>query len=106
MTKQSRKIVETAAAVLNKHVSDNTDLGQILLQGGETAEAIVGAVNEILSETAEGSSIVVAREMGGLLLGFIPRNDVEIPTVARRPVPPDVPPPGPDAPLAVLPDNG
>jgi hypothetical protein len=90
MRQSSKKIIETAAEVLNTHVTNDTPSGK-LLKGTERNVMLV-VVNEILTEAAEGGRLVAAVESNGELLGFVPRMNVPIPELPRE----TPPPAGPD----------
>jgi hypothetical protein len=90
MKQTSKKIIETAAEVLNRHVSRQTPSGVFL--AGNDRNVVLGIVNELLSEAAEGGRLVAAVESNGDLLGFVPRMNVPIPELDG----PNPPPPGPD----------
>lgn len=91
----SKKIVETVAAILNRHVQQKTSVGTLLAEL-PTSRALV---NDLLKELAEGGELVSAVEDSGLLLGFVPRYQVVIPTLSNEDLPtPADPPPGPDNP--------
>lgn len=94
MKTASKKIVETVAALLNRHVQQSTPAGKVLAADDGTVRTLI---NELLKELAEGGELVSAVETSGLLLGFVPRYQVEIPVMPPAPV--DPPPPGPDNPV-------
>lgn len=84
MTKSSRALLSSVAAILNRHVASATPFGKELAAGTDSSRSMVGVVNEILRESAEGGTLVCATEIDGKLLGFVPRADV---------VPPELPSP-------------
>jgi hypothetical protein len=87
MTKSSRALLSSAAEILNRHVTAGTIVGKELAAGTEVSRSMVGVVNEILRESAEGGTLVCATEIDGKLLGFVPRADVvlpELPDLASR----------------------
>ena len=90
MKQTSRKIIETAAEVLNAHVVRQTPAGVAL--AGPDRNLTLGVVNEILAEAAEGGRLVAAVESNGDLLGFVPRMNVPIPELPK----PKQPTAGPD----------
>ena len=77
----SKKIIETTAELLNRHLADATTstLGAVLSSNDADAACHLGFINELLGEIAEGGSIVCAVETGGQLLGYVPRSTVLIP---------------------------
>ena len=83
MTKASRNILSKTAEVLNRHVAEGSPLGRELSAGTDVSRSMVGVVNEILRETAEGGTLVCATEIDGTLLGFVPRADVALPELIR-----------------------
>ena len=91
MKQSSIKIVSTAAEVLNLHVCRKTPAGETL--SGPDRNVVLGIVNEILSEAAEGGRLVAAIESNGELLGFVPRMNVPIPELQSSNT---APPTGPD----------
>ena len=94
MKPATKKLLESAAEVLNKHVAGGTEAGKLLT--GEDRNVVLGLVNEILDETAEGHTLVAAVESSGAILGFVPRAHVQIPDPPKKEAPPAPVPPGPD----------
>ena len=95
MRPADKKVVDGAAAVLNRHVAEGTAIGKIMAAGGEASAQVTDLVNDILKEVAGGARLVTAVETSGELLGFVPRSQVPIPEPAREER--EVVPPSPDA---------
>jgi hypothetical protein len=87
MKQTSIKLITTAAEVLNHHVSTGTAAGEVLKS--DNRNTLLGVVNDILVETAEGGRLVAAVESDGSLLGFVPRMSVPIPELPAPPTSPD-----------------
>ena len=77
MKQSSVKTITTTAEILNRHVADSTATGEFL--AGPDRNLILGIVNEVLDQTAEGGRLLAAVESDGSLLGFVPRMSVPIP---------------------------
>ncbi len=91
MRKSSIQTIEAAASVLNRHIAENTPEGKVL--AGDGRAVVLGVVNEILAEAAEGGRLLAAVESDGQLLGFVPRMNVPIPEIGGTlPTPPPASP--------------
>lgn len=76
MNARSRKIVDSTAEILNRHVITGDSAGVLL--AGDHGKDVLGLVNELLREVAEGGSLVSAVESSGTLLGFVPRTSIPL----------------------------
>lgn len=83
MTRNSKQTIDTAAQVLNKHLTSDTPIGKLLT--GPDAQPVLGLINEILKKVAEGGRLVAAVESTGELLGYVPSSVLQIPGVAEDP---------------------
>lgn len=91
MKPAAKRIVDSTANILNKHLAQQTPIGKLIAGGGEHSEDVTNLVNEILKEVADGTRLVTAVETSGELLGFVPRAQVPIPEQPhpRRPPSPE-----------------
>lgn len=95
MKATTRKLLDTSAEVLNKHVASGTKAGALLT--GDDRHVALELVNEILTAAAEGNTLVAAMESNGNLMGFVPRANVPLPELTPRgPSLENSVPPGPD----------
>lgn len=93
MNRISKKLLDTAAEILNDHVQAQSPAFKLLT--GEGGGAVVDLINEIIKRNAEGGRLVTAVETSGELIGFVPRTAVPIPDLTWSPAePPDESPEG------------
>lgn len=69
MKHASKKLINSTAEILNRHLAKEDDVASIL-----TDPRVCQLLNEILAENAEGGRLVSAVEDDGTLLGFVPRT--------------------------------
>jgi len=90
MTRASKKIIDSTAGILNRHLAEQTGIAELLKDS-----LVRELVNEILEANAEGGRIVAAVETDGTLVGFVAKVDVpaapprEAPEFKRPPLGPD-----------------
>jgi hypothetical protein len=94
MKQASKKLLEAAAAVLNRHLATESEVTELL--AGDHGGKVLGLINEILEEAAEGNTLVTAMESTGELYGFVPKSSISIPDPPPRTVPAGTVPPSPD----------
>ena len=71
MTRASQKIVETFISHLNGLVDKDPVAANALLEGGAGDHTAMRLINDLLAKTAEGSTLLVARDTDGTLAGFV-----------------------------------
>lgn len=73
----AKTIVNTAAGILNTHLTSGGDVSRLL--AGADRGAVIQLVNDILGAVADGGRLVAAIDSDDALLGFVPRSSIPLP---------------------------
>jgi hypothetical protein len=73
MSRTSKRIVNDTVEALND-LLDMDPRAEALLDHSEGGLSVIDLVNAILTRSAEGATIVAARETDGALVGFVPKR--------------------------------
>lgn len=71
MTRAAQRIVDTFIDHLNGLVDENPEAANELLAGSSGEFTVLKLVNDLLAKTAEGATLLVARDTDGTLAGFV-----------------------------------
>lgn len=71
VTRASQKIVDTFIDHLNSLVDEDPEAANELLAGSSGEFTVLRLVNDLLAKTAEGATLLVARDTDGTLAGFV-----------------------------------
>ena len=73
MSRTSKRIVASAVETLNE-ILDTDPRAEALFAHTQEGLSLLCVLNAILSASAEGASVVAARETDGTLVGFVPKR--------------------------------